>query len=559
MGSNTAYRWLIKQSASSKQWLILSIFLGFLSGLLIIAQAYILADIIDLVYLHHHNITSISNLLWIFLGLIIVRSLVSIWREITGFNTAQKIKNSIRDEIFKHLMACSSTQISKTKTGALTTTLIEQVEALHGFFADYLPQMILSVLIPIIILILVWIQNWISGIILLITAPLIPLFMALIGMGVESLNQRNFQSLSRMSAYFLDLLQGLATLGLFNQSRSQIEKVHDVSDQYRLKTMRILKIAFLSSGVLELFATISIALIAVYLGLGLLGFIHIGFHGNIISLFSALFILLLIPEFFMPLRQLGTFYHARAEAIGASTEIMKILNQPLSTIEIIKIINTDFVFPEKFIITLNNIDFLYHENKNILKDFNLSIQSQSCVALVGESGSGKTTVLQLLSKLIYPIAGEIKINDIKLVTISSDLWQSYIAFLAQHPHLFQGSIADNIRLAKPEASETEINTAAQKTGVLDFSDLLPDQLNTVIGENGTGLSGGQAQRVALARIYLRDAPIILLDEPASHLDHDNIKIIQNLLFEWKNKKTIIIATHDEKIISHADSVINFTA
>ncbi len=555
MASNTAYRWLMKQSANFKHSLILSISFGILGGLLIIAQAYILADIIDLVYLHHHNIISISSLLWIFLSLIILRSFVSIWREITGFNTAQKIKNSIRDEIFKHLMACSSTQISKTKTGALTTTLIEQVEALHGFFADYLPQMILSVLIPIIILILVWIQNWIAGIILLITAPLIPLFMALIGMGVESLNQRNFQSLSRMSAYFLDLLQGLSTLSLFNQSRTQIKKVQDVSDQYRLKTMRILKIAFLSSGVLELFATISIALIAVYLGLGLLSFIHIGFHGVTISLFSALFILLLIPEFFMPLRQLGTFYHARAEAIGASAEIIKILNQAILEIEIM---NTGFLFPEKFIITLNNIDFLYHENKNVLNHFNLSIQSQSCVALVGESGSGKTTVLQLLSKLIYPIAGEIKINDIKLVTISSDLWRSYIAFLTQHPHLFQGSIADNIRLAKPGASETEINTAAQKTGVLDFSNLFPDKLNTCIGENGVGLSGGQAQRVALARIYLRDAPIILLDEPTSHLDHDNIKIIQNLLSEWKNKKTIIIATHDEKIMNCADSVVNFT-
>lgn len=321
---NNDYRWLMQQSRSAKQWLTESILLGTLSGIIQIIQAGILAYIIDQVYLHHANRTTLLHSLFIFLGLIVLRSMTTWIREIVSFKTGQTIKDNVRKNILNKLSACTPLEISQFKTGALTTTLIEQVEALHGFFADYLPQMSIMVIVPLMILIIVFMQNWLAGTILFITAPLIPLFMALVGMKTAKLNQENFKILARMSAHFLDLLQGLSTLVLFNRAEAQVESIKTVSNQFREQTMRILRIAFLSTATLELFATISIAIIAVYLGLGLLGFMHIGFDGMHITLFHALFILLLAPEFFMPLRQLGTFYHARAEALGAAAEILAI-------------------------------------------------------------------------------------------------------------------------------------------------------------------------------------------------------------------------------------------
>lgn len=321
---NLNYRFLLNQSKPAQRWLFLSIVLGIISGILIIFQAEILATIIDHVYIHHATRDTLFSLLLTLLVIIFLRSAFTWAREIIAFNTAKQVKELVRKNILEKISALTPLQLMQYKTGELTSILIEQVEALHGFFADYLPQMTIAVLLPLIILIIVFTQNWIAGLVLLMTGPLIPIFMALIGIGTAKLKQISFQTLARMSAHFLDMLQGLTTLVLFNRAHSQSKSIETVSNDYRERTMKILRIAFLSTATLELFSTISIAIIAVYLGLGLLGFLKVGFDGVHITLQHALFILLLAPEFFMPLRQLGTFYHARAEAIGAAEEINKI-------------------------------------------------------------------------------------------------------------------------------------------------------------------------------------------------------------------------------------------
>lgn len=322
---NLNYRFLLQQSKPAHRWLFLSTALGIISGLLIIFQAGILATIIDHVYIHHATRHSLFLLLLILFIIILLRSAFTWAREIVSFNTAKQVKETVRKNMLEKIAALTPLQLMQYKTGELTSILIEQVEALHGFFADYLPQMTIAVVLPLIILLIVFTQNWIAGLVLLITGPLIPIFMALIGSGTAKLKQASFQTLARMSAHFLDILQGLTTLVLFHRAQTKTKSIETVSNDFREKTMGILRVAFLSTATLELFSTISIAIIAVYLGLGLLGFLKVGFDGVHITLQHALFILLLAPEFFMPLRQLGTFYHARAEAIAAAEEINRII------------------------------------------------------------------------------------------------------------------------------------------------------------------------------------------------------------------------------------------
>src|SRR3990167_5006538 len=359
--SNSNYRWLKQQSKPASRWLFISTLLGILSGIFIIVQSSFLATIIDHVYLHDATRSALMPLLLSLLFIIIFRAGLSYAREIISFNSAKTVKETVRKNIFEHLMSLSPQQLNQYKTGALTTTLIEQVEALHDYFADYLPQMTIAVLLPLIILMVVFTQNWVAGIILLITAPLIPLFMALIGMHAAKLNQENFQTLAKMSAHFLDLLQGLTTLSLFNRARSQVDGIKTESEMFREKTMGVLRIAFLSSATLELFGTLSIAMIAVYLGLSLLELMH-----THITLEHALFILLLAPEFFSPLRQLGTFYHARAQGMGAAEEILKVLDVRRSRNGSVSIKTQKTIS-----ININNLSFEYNNQKKIIEHFNL--------------------------------------------------------------------------------------------------------------------------------------------------------------------------------------------
>lgn len=496
--------------------------------------------------------TAFSPHLWLLLAIIIVRAALAWAREVCGFHAGARIRQEIRMLLMRHMGALGPIQGRSSHSGGLSTVLLEQVEALQAFYALYLPQLALAVAIPAAILVFIFPISWAAGGLFLLTAPLIPLFMVLIGMGAESISQRNFQALSRLSTHFLDILQGLPTLKLLNRSQKEDAAIAQVSDDYRQNTMKVLRIAFLSTAVLELASSLAIALVAVYLGTTYLGYSNFGLYGQTLTLKHGLFILLLAPDFYFPLRELGTHYHARAEALGAARSILEILTtRPETTFTGQQQIDT--TVPAH--IKLHQVGFSYSKDKGpVLENINIDITAGEHVAFVGQSGSGKTTILNLILGFIQPRQGEIRVNGKPLSHLDLAVWRRSLAWLGQDPHLFQGSIATNIGLVKPGASMADIEKAAHKARVLDFSKRLSQGLDTPIGEQGWGLSRGQAQRVALARMFLKNAPIIVLDEPTAGLDTDTAQKVMQALISFADDRTMLMLTHRWEQLNNFDTI-----
>lgn len=548
-----ALRWLFKRVATARIGILISVGLGLSSGILLIAQARYLSIIVHDAFMEKRSIDQLGTLFIALLAVIILRAALGWAREVSGFYAGSSIRQEIRLQLLAHIVALGPSYTSNQSTGALTSTVMEQVEGLHDFYAFYLPQLALAVMIPAAVLAFVFPHSWAVGGLLLATAPLIPLFMILVGMGAESISQRHFQALARMSAYFLDVLQGLTTLKLFDRSKGTAETIAAVSNTYRKRTMGVLRVAFLSSAVLEFFSSISIALVAVYLAMSYLGYLSFGVYGEPLSLAGGFFILLLAPDFYLPLRELGTHYHARAEAVGAAEEILKILAVPLPGALNGKIarIQTGLLH-----IKFQDVCLAFDGGRRpVLQGINFDLKGGEQVVLVGGSGAGKTTTLNLLLGFLQPDEGCILINDNHLADLSPDSWREQIAWIGQRPILFHGTIRENIVLGRPQAANDQIEQAAGKAGVLDFSMHLPDGLETRVGEQGAGLSRGQAQRVALARAFLKDAPLLLLDEPTAGLDAENESLVIEALNRLSRKRTVLMLTHRLTNIKHADRIL----
>jgi len=533
--------WLAGNQRHGRAWILLSILTGFGGGLLLVLQAAFLSRIIHGAFIDGMSRTAFSSELWLLVVVIILRAALAWVREACGFQAGARIRQEIRMKLMRHLGALGPIHGESAHSGGLSTILLEQVEALQAFYALYLPQLALAVAIPAAILAFIFPISWAAGGLFLLTAPLIPLFMVLIGMGAESISQRNFQALSRLSAHFLDILQGIPTLKLLNRSQQEDAAIAQVSDDYRHSTMKVLRIAFLSTAVLELASSLAIALVAVYLGTTYLGYANFGLYGQTLTLKHGLFILLLAPDFYLPLRDLGTHYHARAEALGAAQSILETLSKrPETTFTGQQQIDTK----KPAGIIFQQVAFSYGSKEDpVLKNVELDIAAGGQVAFIGQSGSGKTTILNLILGFIQPDHGEIRINGMPLSTLDLETWRHSLAWLGQDPLLFQGSIAANIRLGKPQASPADIQKAAHRAHVLDFTRRLPQGLETEIGEHGWGLSRGQAQRVALARVFLKNAPVLLLDEPTAGLDMDSAQMVIEALMAFADKRTMVMLTH----------------
>ncbi|UCG12743.1 MAG: cysteine/glutathione ABC transporter permease/ATP-binding protein CydD [Deltaproteobacteria bacterium] len=546
-------RWLFKRARTARSWVILAVGLGWGSGILLIAQARLLANIVHGAFMDNLP----RNVLWpyfvLLFGVVIGRAVLGWGREVAGFYAGAKVREEVRLSLMEHIFTLGPAYTSRQRTGALASSAMEHVEGLHDFYAFYLPQLAIAVMIPVAILAFVFPLSWAAGALLLLTAPLIPLFMVLVGMGAESISQRHFQALARISAHFLDVLQGITTLKLFDRSRGEERTIAKVSGDYRRRTMSVLRVAFLSSAVLEFFSSIAIALVAVYLGMSYLGYIHFGDYGKSLTLAGGLFILLLAPDFYLPLRELGAHYHARAEAIGASEEILKILMIPSPHVSG-KTIALDASGPIN--IHCRDLYLAYEEGKRpALHGVSFQLKYGEKVALVGSSGAGKTTILNLLLGFLHPDQGRIMVNETPLADLDPEGWRQHIGWVGQSPVLFHGTIRENIRLGRPQASEEEIEQAARSARVLEFTQHLSEGLDTLVGEQGLGLSRGQAQRVALARAFLKDAPILLLDEPTSGLDSENERLILNALEELSIGRTVLMLTHRLANIEKADRIM----
>lgn len=546
-------RWLKRQSRPARQWLLLSLTFGLAGGVLIMAQAWLISRIVSSTFMPVPQATR-PGLLLVLLIVVVVLKAVAVWgREITGFQAGAVVRGQVRRDLAAHLMAVGPAGVSPVPSGRLVSSALEQVEALHTFVARYIPQLALAALLPLVILVFIFPISWAAGAILLLTAPLIPLFMILVGMGAESISQRHFQALARMSAHFLDVLRGLTTLKLFGQGKTQAEKIEAVSRQYRRRTMAVLRVAFLSSAVLEFFTSIAIALVAVYLGMYYLGYLHFGAFGQPIDFAAGFFILLLAPDFFLPLRELGTHYHARADAVGAAEEILKIFDLPPAAAPTDLETATPTAFES---IRFEAVSVHYGSAARPgIADISFTLHKGERVALVGASGAGKSTLIHLLLGFIRPTSGRILIDGVPLERLNPEAWRRLTAWVAQRPMLFSGSIKENIALARPEVEDQHIEAAARQAGVMAFAAQKERLLDTEVGEQGKNLSMGQAQRVALARAFLTDAPLLLLDEPTASLDTATESAILADLRRWSRGRTMLMATHRPAPLALADRIM----
>ena len=524
-------------------WLKAAVAIGLTSGLLLIAQAWLLANVVNAVVFTQATLADVMPSLWGLLALFLLRAGLAWASEQAAFHAAVQVKLAIRAQLYQRVQQLGPAWLTGERSGDLLNTLSDGVEALEAYYARYIPAMSLMALVPLAILVFVLANDWLSAVVMLVTAPLIPVFMILIGKGTEKRNQQQWQQLARMSAHFLDVIQGLTTLKLFNASRREAQVVAQISDQYRQSTMSVLRVAFLSSFVLEFFGTVSIAIIAVLIGFRL-------FWGEMEFLYG-FFVLLLAPEFYLPLRNMGTQYHARMAAIGAAEKMVAVLEENGSKE------GGEIHVPElrNHPLTLQNLTFTYPDGRTALTNLSLDIYPNETLAIVGASGTGKTTLINLLMGFLQPQSGQILIGTTPLTNISHDAWRKQLAWLPQKPQLFPGTVADNIRLGNPGATLEQVQAAAEHAYAAEFIVKLPQGYDTLIGEAGQGLSGGQVQRIALARAFLKDAPLVILDEATANLDRASETLVQAGVERLAQGRTLVMIAHRLRTVQTADRMV----
>jgi thiol reductant ABC exporter CydD subunit len=418
------------------------------------------------------------------------------------------------------------------------------IDALDAYFARYLPQLFLAVIVPVVVIVAVAWRDWISAAIIALTIPLIPLFMALVGAGTRERMQRQVRILERLSGHFLDVVAGLPTLKVFGRARSQARTIRAVTERYRESAMSTLRITFLSSLILELVATISVALVAVAIGLRLL-------DGQL-SLRTALFALVLAPEAYLPLRELGANYHASAEGMAAAEQVFAVLERPRAR----RGTRTNFPDPASSRLEVDGLRITYPgRSEPALEGLSMTIEPGEVLALVGPSGCGKSSFLGALLGLVTPASGSVRVGGVDLADLDRDAWWSKLAWVPQRPHLFRASVARNVSLGRNDASREEISAAISAAGLREAVHNLPDGLDTVLGDRGAGLSAGERQRVALARAFLRDAPLLLLDEPTASLDGHTERDVLQRLRRLARGRTVVLVAHRPALTAMADRVL----
>ncbi|NDW22647.1 thiol reductant ABC exporter subunit CydD [Alteromonas hispanica] len=543
-------QFLKQQIASQRPLLYRSVVFGGCASLFMIAQWLLVAFIAHSVLVDSSSLSS----LWVYWLLLIVVSVVKPWLNFQQSNQAQvasaKVKRSIRSTLMTRWNNTSPVALQILSGGAIASQWIEDIEAIDGYFSRYWPQQMLAVLSPLFIIIVVAYLNWLCAVLLLVSAPLIPLFMVLVGMGAEHINEKYALLRQRLAGHFLDRIANLSTISLLGAQQTMSEEVATRGDNYRQVVMKTLKLAFLSSTVLEFFTSVAIASLAIYIGFSLYGAINWG-PAQSLTLYSGLAILLLAPEFFKPLRNLSAYYHDKASAVGAANNIVASLTQLQYEEE--QYGNGDarkITLSERDArLELKNLVVGYRSHLPLNKSVTAEISKRGLLVFSGDSGCGKTTLLNTLAGYLNPIAGEVN------VTINS---KRSIAYLPQKAWIKNASIRHNLAIAAPAANDPQMLAALEKLDLTNEITLKHQGLDTVLGEHGQGLSGGQMQRISLARVLLNPSQIILLDEPTASLDIKSKGLIYGAIEELREKAIIAISTHDPRIVSMADIHIDLT-
>ncbi|MFF0751149.1 thiol reductant ABC exporter subunit CydD [Streptomyces sp. NPDC004267] len=533
---------LLRYARATRLFLAAVVALGFVGALLIIAQAMLIAEVVVGAFQQGRSVSALSTPLLLLVAVAAGRALVSWLTELAAHRASAAVKSELRGRLLQRAAGLGPGWLGGQRAGSLAALATRGVDALDDYFARYLPQLGLAVVVPVAVLARIVTEDWVSAAIIVVTLPLIPVFMILIGWYTQARMDRQWQLLSRLSGHFLDVVAGLPTLKVFGRAKAQAENIRKITGDYRQATLRTLRIAFLSSFALELFATLSVALVAVTIGMRLV-------HGEF-DLYTGLVILVLAPEAYLPLRQVGTQYHAAAEGLAAADEIFAVLEHPLPA-------GGTGAVPASVRIELDRVT-VRHEGRArpSLDAASLTVEPGETVALVGPSGVGKSTLLDVVLGFAVPEAGgTVRVGGADLGTLDAEQWRSRIAWVPQRPYLFAGTIADNVRLARPDASDADVRRALGDAGAGDFVAELPDGDRTLLGEDGAGLSAGQRQRLALARAFLADRPVLLLDEPTAALDGETEAAVVDAVRRLAVGRTVLLVVHRPALLAVADRVV----
>jgi len=542
--------WLKRQAPA---WLSAAMAaLALLEAGIVVSQAWLIARIAFEVFVETLPVSEVMPDMWLLLGVLVVRALLGGVRQWLAASASARVRQKLRARLLKQFERVGPVQLAPA--GELIPAFDEQVEALDGFYTRFTPQQISAMIIPLVIVMVAFPTDWLAALLLLLTAPLIPMFMIIIGMGAESLARDQFRSLARLGGWFLDQVHGAATIRLFRAEKRVGDQVRQRTHALRKQTMRVLRLAFLSSAVLEFFSAVAIATLAIYIGFGLLGFLTFG-PAPALTLQSGLFLLLLAPEFFQPLRALSQGWHDRADATAAAGELRAMLDRPPARPRAEEAFNPPA--PARCSVELRAVEFAHPEREPLFRSLDFDVRAGERVVLVGPSGGGKSSLIAMLAGFAEPSAGEILLDGQPLTRFSAAALSEHVAWLGQHSVLFSGSIAENIALGWKKATRAQVESIADRARVTEFAERLPHGLDSPLGENGYGLSGGQIQRVALARALLRPRPLILLDEPTASLDPESEDLVLETLADLlaERSATVICATHRAATMAWADRVV----
>ncbi|MGX1973531.1 thiol reductant ABC exporter subunit CydD [Streptomyces kronopolitis] len=542
---------LLRYARATRGFLVAVVVLGLAGAGLVVGQAMLIAEIVVGAFQHGLGPGGLTTPLVLLAAVSVGRGLVSWLTELAAHRAGAAVKSELRMRLIERAAKLGPIRRPATsegapgeaewRTGELTTLATRGIDALDDYFARYLPQLGLAVVVPVAVLARIVTGDWISALTIVLTLPLIPLFMVLIGWATQSRMDRQWRLLARLSGHFLDVVEGLPTLKVFGRAKAQAASIREITGTYRRATLRTLRIAFLSSFALELLATISVALVAVGIGMRLV-------KGEL-DLYTGLMVLVLAPEAYLPLRQVGAQYHAAAEGLAAAEEVFAVLETPLPAAGTAPA-------PAGTALAVENL-VVRHPGRTAdsLPATSFEVRPGETVALVGPSGAGKSTLLSVLLGFTAPAAGRALVDGRDIASLEPESWRQRIAWVPQQPHLFAGSIAENVRLARPDADEAAVRAALADAGALDFVDALPDGTASRLGESGAGLSAGQRQRLALARAFLADRPILLLDEPTANLDGATEEAVVAAVRRLAAGRTVLLVVHRPALLAVADRVV----
>ena len=540
---------LLRIASAGRRYLIAAVVLGLVTTALIVAQASFLARALATAA-RGAGLTALSGTVLALLLVLAGRAIAAWGGEAAALRAAAVVKSRLRRRLSEHALKLGPTWLTGQQAGELTTLTTRGLDSLDPYFSRYLPAALLAVVVPVVVLVRVTMADWISGVIIAATLPLIPVFAALVGLYTKQRTERQWRLLARLGGHFLDVVEGLPTLKVFGRAKAQADVIKAVTGEHRTATMAVLRVTFLSALVLELAAALATALVAVEVGLRLLGG-HIGYQ-------TALLVLLLTPEAYLPLRNLGAQFHASAEGAAAAGRALEVLDTPLPQ-HLAGAPGGPVRVPDlsALPIEMKAVTLQYPGRAEpALSRVSLSISPGEHVVLTGPSGAGKSSLLALLLKFAEPTSGHIAIGGTDLAGTTAADWRRRIAWVPQRPYLFAGTVAENISLGDPHATPFAIAQAAQRAGAEEFILDLPGGYAAPLVERALNLSAGQRQRLALARAFLRDARLLLLDEPTAHLDPATGAELRAVIDSLGDGCTVVLVSHDEQQLASADRVVN---